>query len=81
MDCKYCRKEFWNTVKPFLTIEGFVANVNTEVININVKIEDECVRDKKKWANLFILQYINTVGNISCIPTATQRNPANKNED
>ena len=48
MDCKYCRKEFWNTVKPFLTIEGFLASVNTEVININVKIEDECVRDKKK---------------------------------
>ena len=56
-------KKFWNTVKPFLIIKGFLADDK-----ISIKVDDDLVKDKTKLANLFNLHYINIVENISGVP-------------
>ena len=49
-------KEFWNTVKPFLTNEGFLKNETIAIEN-----KGKIVTDKSKLVNLFNSHYINIV--------------------
>ena len=51
-------KQFWNTVKPFLTFKGFLHNED-----ISLHIGDKTVTDCYKLAKEFNKYYINIVQN------------------
>ena len=49
-------KEFWKTIKPFLTNKGCLENSDIMLIN-----DDEMVTDDKTLAKIFNEHYINIV--------------------
>ena len=48
-------KEFWKTIRPFLTNKGCLENIDIMLIN-----DDEMVTDDKTLAKTFNEHYINT---------------------
>ena len=57
-------KQFWNTVKPFLTSKGFLHNEDI-AINIDNKTVTDCHELAKKFNEYYINIVTNTTGNAS----------------
>ena len=53
-------KTFWSTVKPFLSLKGFIHNNN-----IRIEIDDKIIEDKSELAKRFNSHYINIVKSIT----------------
>ena len=53
-------KTFWSTVKPFLSLKGFIHNNN-----IGIEIDDKIIEDKSELAKRFNSHYINIVKSIT----------------
>ena len=53
-------KTFWRTVKPFLSLKGFIHNNN-----IRIEIDDKIIEDKSELAKRFDSHYINIVKSIT----------------